>query len=201
MQHRSADGNIYRSTLTKAHFTHFPHFLSSLFFFLFKHLFLLPIAEHSQIRKGSKQSSGFVLQWGQGCVFSLAQKLTKGISGIHQKEVIMDVSHYINLHRLFCITNGCTVAFAVLFEYQWAAWSTLLSRGARSSFGYKSITINEAVETRCSESVQFLLDTAPLPLEREGRGEALHRDTGCKRLCLLLACWGRSCLCSTLRMD
>lgn len=40
------------------------------------------------------------------------------------------ISHYTNLHRLFCITNGCTVAFKVLFEYQWAAWSTLLSKGA-----------------------------------------------------------------------
>lgn len=28
------------------------------------------------------------------------------------------ISHYTNLHRLFCITNGCTVAFKVVFEYQ-----------------------------------------------------------------------------------
>lgn len=120
------------------------------------------------------QSSGFVLQrgWGLGCMFSLAWKLTKGIGDIHQKEVTLDVSHYPNLHGVFCITNGCKpfVAFAVLFEYQWAAWSSLLSKGACSSFGYKSVTINEAVETLCSESVQFLLDAATLPLEK-GEGK------------------------------
>jgi len=58
----------------------------------------------------------------------------------------MAISHYTNLHRVFCITNDCTVAFAVLSEYQRAARSTLLSKGARSSFGYKSITINDSVQ-------------------------------------------------------
>lgn len=99
VQHRSADRNIYQSTLTKAHFTNFPHFL----FFL---ALLLPIAKHLQIEKGIKQSSGFVLPRGLGCMFSLAWKLTKGIGGIHQKEVILDISHYTNVPRLFCITNG-----------------------------------------------------------------------------------------------
>lgn len=141
-------------------------------------------------------SSGFVLQrgWSLGCMFSLAWKLTKGIGDIHQKEVTLDLLHYTNLHRVFCITNGCTVAFAVLFEYQWAAQSTLLFKGACSSFGYKSITINEAVGTLCSESVQFLLDAATLLLEREGRGEALCRHTGCNRHSLSLPCCGCSCL-------
>lgn len=49
-----------------------------------------------------------------------------------------------------------------------SVWSTLLSKGARSSFGYKSITINEDVGTCCSQSVQFLLDTVTQPLETAG---------------------------------
>lgn len=63
---------------------------------------------------------------------------------------------------------ACPVALALLFEYQWAVWSTLLYKGARFSFGYKSITINEDVGTCRSQSVQFLLDTVTQPLETAG---------------------------------
>lgn len=183
----STDGVIYQSTLTKAHFTHFLHFLSwSCFFFA--------IAEHLEIQKGRKpQSSGFVLLWGLGCMFSLAQKLTKGIGGIHQKEVTLAVYHTIPTYRLFCITNGCTVAFKVLSEYQWAAWSILLSKEARFLLWHKK----SHNSWRCRNSLLWVPHSSwtqrPHP-RRDSRGEALHRHTGCNRHSLLLASWGQSCL-------
>lgn len=182
MQCRSAEGNIYQSTLTKAHFTHFPNFLSSFYFFFFICL-LQNICRFKNEKKNPKSK---VLVLFYSGAWAAHWKLTKGIGSIHQKEVTPDISHYTNLHRVFCITNGCTVAFAVLFEYQWAAWSTLLSKGARSSFGYKSITINEAVETVALKASNSFWTLPPCPWRGKGEGKPC---TGTLVATGILFCW------------
>lgn len=165
----------------KSPFHPFPKFP----FFLLFLVFLLPIAEHLQIQKWKKPNPKVLVLFYSGA-WAAHWKLTKGIGSIHQKEVTLDVSHYTNLHRVFCITNGCTVAFAVLFEYQWAAWSTLLSKGARSSFGYKSITINEALETVALKASNSSWTLPPCPWRGKGEGKPC---TGTLVATGILFCW------------